>query len=721
MNSARRKSDTDEIRTHKHWFLRPAAQAVGVPYRTQGSTRHLLFGSRSTRPFSLSAQRLWFKVRAGKCYSYDRPLRPMSRAVPSLIAILVAILFCQAATAQTATAQFYQGASLGGFADVDATLLDESILDLRQVGANTVAIDLNWSQVSLDGNPTTDSIAETLNQVTPAINAAQQRGLDVFLRSNVEVESGAFSGLILPSSGAAWFSNYGQIIDAVADFATEQNVALLSIGSNLQGLEAESFSSDWQSLIGRVRDRYTGQVTYSADFREDIAGGYREVPWWNELDVVGVNAFPPLTFDINAIPLELNAGAEEWADDFEDWLLSEQPNKQLIFTSTGYRSANGGSVFPIGRDGDQVDLEEQANAYNALLSAFESREWWGGSFWTGWDADPQAGGAGDNGFTPQNKPAEAVLAESFGGEPTFLLRPSLLESWEQGLNGWTLPNSGSSSGLSIESVSGITDGQQSLDLRTSATAARLWTLDGSEAYTLLQEALAEPGSYRLQLDVSLDAGAATSSTLRLSLMDDSEVPNVVNAPVNFEGATGTVEVPLSQFGDLNSAAIFYELHLSTSDTSNDRVLIDNLRLVSTVEGDVTNDAVLDCNDIDALSAAVRLGWTDSQFDLNADGIVDNSDRTEWMSLVGTLEGDFDLNGEVEFADFLLLSNNFSQPGNWCSGDATGDREVDFADFLALSTNFGTAVAADSHSVPEPRFSLLPVLVLLMVFRNSFRR
>jgi|GEM_PF-4327902 len=615
----------------------------------------------------------------------------------------------------------YQGVSLVNVTDVEPALRDESMQDLRQIGANTVAIDVHWPASGDTGAPDTTLIGSRLDMVLPVVESAQENGLDVFLRSNVDFDSSRISA----DFNRDWINNYRLILNGVADFANENDVALVSIGSNLHAMENTDVLG---SMVRNVRERYRGDVTYSANFlpSESLGGGFREVSWWDELDFVGVNAFPPLTFDFNAIPEELNAGAEGLADELQSWLTTNQPNKKLIFTSTGYRSVDGGSVFPLDRAGDRVDLEEQADAYSAVLSTFTSREWWGGSFWTGWDADPRAGGPGDNGFTPQNKPAEAVLAESFGGKATFTIRPSLLESWEQGLNGWSLPNSGSSGGLSVQSMSGITDGQQSLALRTGngTTAAKLWTLDGSEAYTLLQEALADPSNYRLQLDVSLEDEAAATSTLRISLMDDSEVPNVVSAPVNFaggtDGARDTVEVPLSQFGELNSAAIFYELHLSSSDTSNDRILIDNLRLVTTIEGDVTNDTVVDCDDIDAVSAAVRLGWTDSQFDVNADGIINNADRTEWMSRTGTLEGDFDLNGKVEFADFLVLSDNFSQPGNWCAGDATGDREVNFADFLMLSTNFGTAIAADTHSVPEPQFSLWPVLVLLML-RKPFGR
>jgi hypothetical protein len=54
-----------------------------------------------------------------------------------------------------------------------------------------------------------------------------------------------------------------------------------------------------------------------------------------------------------------------------------------------------------------------------------------------------------------------------------------------------------------------------------------------------------------------------------------------------------------------------------------------------------------------------------------------------------LPGDIDGDGQVQFSDFVILSNNFNQqvpPGT--SGDLDGDGLVQFSDFVILSNNFG---------------------------------
>lgn len=107
-------------------------------------------------------------------------------------------------------------------------------------------------------------------------------------------------------------------------------------------------------------------------------------------------------------------------------------------------------------------------------------------------------------------------------------------------------------------------------------------------------------------------------------------------------------------------------------------------------GDVNEDDVVNSLDIDALYAGLAISATDERFDVNEDGIVASSDVDFLIeNVLQTRRGDVDLNGKVEFADFLQLSASFGQAGtSWSDGDSDGDGTVSFADFLALSANFG---------------------------------
>ena len=132
-----------------------------------------------------------------------------------------------------------------------------------------------------------------------------------------------------------------------------------------------------------------------------------------------------------------------------------------------------------------------------------------------------------------------------------------------------------------------------------------------------------------------------------------------------------------------------------------------------VTGDFDADQNLSAADIDLLFAELDKleprGW----FDVDGNGIVDVADQVHWVeSLVGTSFGDADLNGQVEFADFLVLSSNFGQAGGWAAGDFDGSGDVQFADFLQLSANFGNTNMAAAN-VPEPSS-----ITLLLVFGVS---
>jgi len=128
-------------------------------------------------------------------------------------------------------------------------------------------------------------------------------------------------------------------------------------------------------------------------------------------------------------------------------------------------------------------------------------------------------------------------------------------------------------------------------------------------------------------------------------------------------------------------------------------------------GDFDVDGFLTAVDIDLLSAEVAAQSNDLSFDLTGDAVVDQADRLKWIEeLAGTISGDANLDGTVQFSDFLALSGGFGMPGGWADGDFDGDGDVQFADFLSLSANFGQMGAA-AASVPEPASGPLAVIAL----------
>ena len=82
-------------------------------------------------------------------------------------------------------------------------------------------------------------------------------------------------------------------------------------------------------------------------------------------------------------------------------------------------------------------------------------------------------------------------------------------------------------------------------------------------------------------------------------------------------------------------------------------------------------------------------------------------------------GDIDGSGDVAFADFLILSQNFGQAAtDHTTGDIDCSGDVAFADFLVLSQNFGQTVGG-AETVPEP--STLGLFGISALFLGCLRR
>ena len=160
------------------------------------------------------------------------------------------------------------------------------------------------------------------------------------------------------------------------------------------------------------------------------------------------------------------------------------------------------------------------------------------------------------------------------------------------------------------------------------------------------------------------------------------------------------------------------------DEFNGDVFLDNFRRA--VDGDFNNDGLWDCDDINALSAAVASSSTDLSFDMNGDGVIDGADITGagdgWLAVGGAnniaqtggnafLNGDANLSGAVDGSDFGIWNmNKFTTNSAWCSGNFNADNSVDGSDFGIWNTAKFTS-SANAAGVPEPALAGWMVAIL----------
>jgi len=80
-----------------------------------------------------------------------------------------------------------------------------------------------------------------------------------------------------------------------------------------------------------------------------------------------------------------------------------------------------------------------------------------------------------------------------------------------------------------------------------------------------------------------------------------------------------------------------------------------------------------------------------------------------------IAGDTDLNGIVNYSDFVTLKSHFGKPGGWNWGDFSGDARVGYEDFVSLKANFGKTMVGYT---PEPlSFMLLGLGMLINILRK----
>ncbi len=287
---------------------------------------------------------------------------------------------------------------------------DESLRLLTETNTEWIAICLSWVQSNTtshdirphpDRTPTTDSVKH-------AITTAHSLGLKVMLKPMVdtleeEKTQGyptVWRGEIQPSDD--WFESYSNFINFFAEFAEQNSVELFCVGCEFKATTGEK--GQWENVISGVRERYSGPITYAADWTN-----FQDIEWWDSVDYVGIDAYFPLTlFNGNPTFTELKNAWTNYADEIEAWLLAV--NKPVIFTEIGYRSGDGTSMAPSNYWTDMtVDLQEQNDCYEAAFQALWNRNWFYGFYWWTWIHDPTKGGINDSYHTPQNKPAQDVV------------------------------------------------------------------------------------------------------------------------------------------------------------------------------------------------------------------------------------------------------------------------------------------------------------------------
>ena len=185
------------------------------------------------------------------------------------------------------------------------------------------------------------------------------------------------------------------MIVAIAQMAQANGAASLSIGAELDQLTGPAYLSYWTDIITSVRAVFSGKLTYSSDWDDNISpwqGQHgltagtgdltTQVSFWSQLDYLGIDCYAPLSDAASPTLANLIAGWTSTPSDPTSLAVTgnqslisyfasvaAQAGKPLLFTEIGYESASDAAKQPSGTSTNVYDPALQANLYSAFFAS----------------------------------------------------------------------------------------------------------------------------------------------------------------------------------------------------------------------------------------------------------------------------------------------------------------------------------------------------------------
>lgn len=230
--------------------------------------------------------------------------------------------------------------------------------------------------------------------IRAAMRAARDLKMEVSLKPLIEVDNGEGEGAVwrgkLRFEGeklTSFMQSYESFIIEMAALARKDGANRFYVGSELNDLTAGTAAvSYWLRLIDMCRAKLSGSnciVTYAANYDE-----YRQIPFWSELDEIGIDAYFAL-----ATPEEAQGvGAPKRDVIARNWhvllkelhAFSEKYGRPIFFSEWGVVPFDQTTIKPSDEQPSKTyDPIEALNAYDAtLMTVLYAGNWLRGvDFW----------------------------------------------------------------------------------------------------------------------------------------------------------------------------------------------------------------------------------------------------------------------------------------------------------------------------------------------------
>ncbi len=199
-----------------------------------------------------------------------------------IISLLFAFIPFPVYQANAAVANWQQGQSIRPRwnTDFSSETFKQSMRNLQATGANYATLIIPYCQ---NDNNSTDIFncadTPTDQSIKDAVAYVHSLGMKVMLKIHMESYYGGWRAFINPSNRDAWFTNYGAKLNNLATIAQQTGAEGMTIGAELISMSTYTSNPNntqrWQTMISQIRQRYSGFLTYSAnwgsgDFAEEF-------------------------------------------------------------------------------------------------------------------------------------------------------------------------------------------------------------------------------------------------------------------------------------------------------------------------------------------------------------------------------------------------------------------------------------------------------------------
>ena len=285
----------------------------------------------------------------------------------------------------------------------------EALDEIRRLGVGWVAIH-PYAQVSRDGRVRYRPAASE-GYLRRAVELAREAGVQMFWKPHLAYwGSFEWRGKIRFDRKEHWdrfFTTYRDFVVDQARFAEAAGIPLFSVG--LEYEETTGQEAQWREILAAVRAVYSGRVTYSANWdRLD------NVPFWDAVDLIGVQGYFPLSDAPNPSRRVLKRGWDEPLNRLR--AMSKHYGKPVLFAEIGYDLSPSAASKPWLRDTHDTPASRalRLRLMEVALERLENEDFVEGMFW--WKWIPRQRHVGD--FSMLEGDAQEVLRKHWGSGKT---------------------------------------------------------------------------------------------------------------------------------------------------------------------------------------------------------------------------------------------------------------------------------------------------------------